>query len=191
VILRTVDNFPEEEADIVIISLVYNTRKESDRGNIGFLKSTNCSNVLLSCAKHGMFLLGNADLMGRHSDFWKNVVEILRKRDQVGPGFPIVCTRHPDYKHNINEASQFNEISPDGGCFDPCRQQLKYGHICPYKCHPDDMQHIGVRCQKPCMRLHPDCQHPCNKICGEDCGDCLWPIGNITLPCGHEYKNAK
>ncbi|CAG8476927.1 30534_t:CDS:10 [Gigaspora margarita] len=178
VILRTVDNFQGEEADIVIISLV---RNENDRGNIGFLKSTNRSNVLLSRAKHGMFLLGNADLMGKHSEFWRNVVEILRKRDQVGPGFPIVCTRHPDYKNNIYEANQFNEISPDGGCFEPC----------PYKCHPDDMQHIGVRCQKACTRLHPDCQHPCNKICGEDCGDCLWPIGNITLPCGHEYKNAK
>ncbi|CAG8790137.1 22176_t:CDS:2, partial [Gigaspora rosea] len=159
VILRTVDNFPGEEADIVIISLVRNTRKESDRGNIGFLKSTNRSNVLLSRAKHGMFLLGNADLMGRHSDFWRNVVEILRKRGQVGPGFPIVCTRHPNYKKNIYEASEFDKISPDGGCFEPCRQLLKCGHKCPYKCHSDDMQHVGVRCQKPCMRLHPDCQH--------------------------------
>ncbi|KAF0547345.1 P-loop containing nucleoside triphosphate hydrolase protein [Gigaspora margarita] len=191
VILRTVDNFQGEEADIVIISLVRNTRKENDRGNIGFLKSTNRSNVLLSRAKHGMFLLGNADLMGRHSDFWRNVVEILRKRGQVGPGFPIVCIRHPNYKNNIYKASQFDEISPDGGCFEPCRQQLKCGHICPSKCHSYDMQHIGVRCQKACTRLHPDCQHPCNKICGEDCGDCPWPIGNITLPCGHEYKNAK
>ncbi|CAG8719623.1 4995_t:CDS:10, partial [Gigaspora margarita] len=179
VILRTVDNFQGEEADIVIISLVRNTRKGNDRGNIGFLKSANRSNVLLS------------HLMGRHSDFWRNVVGILRKRGQVGPGFPIVCSRHPNYKNNIFEASQFDEISPDGGCFEPCRQQLKCGHICPYKCHSYDMQHIGVRCQKDCTRLHPDCQHPCNKICGEDCGDCSWPIGNITLPCGHEYKNAK
>ncbi|CAG8705615.1 26063_t:CDS:10, partial [Gigaspora rosea] len=191
VILRTVDNFQGEEADIVIISLVRNTGR-GDRGNIGFLKSTNRSNVLLSRAKHGMFLLGNADLMGRHSDFWRNVVEILRKRGQVGPGFPIVCTRHPNYKKNIYEASEFDKISPDGGCFEPCRQLLKCGHKCPYKCHPDNMQHVGVRCPKPCTRLHPDCQHPCrNKICGEGCGDCLWPIGNITLPCGHECKNAK
>ncbi|CAG8471028.1 5060_t:CDS:10 [Dentiscutata erythropus] len=185
VVLRTVDNFQGEEADIVIISLVRNTRKESDRGNIGFLKSTNRSNVLLSRAKHGMFLLGNADLMERHSDFWKKVLEILRKRGQIGPGFPIVCARHPEYKNNIYEASQFEEISPDGGCFEPCCQQLKCGHTY-------DPQHIGVSCQKACMRLYPDCQHPCrNKMCWEDCGDCLWPIGSITLPCGHEYKNAK
>ncbi|RIB01361.1 hypothetical protein C2G38_1013271 [Gigaspora rosea] len=54
------------------------------------------------------------------------------------------------------------------------------------------MQHIGVFCRKACTRLYPDCHHPCrNKMCGEDCGDCLWPIGDITLPCGHKYKNAK
>ncbi|CAG8638123.1 14756_t:CDS:10, partial [Racocetra persica] len=192
VVLRTVDNFQGEEADIVIISLVRNTKNESDRGNIGFLKSTNRSNVLLSRAKHGMFLLGNAEIMARHSNFWKKVLEILRNRGQVGPGFPIVCAQHPDYKNTIYEAKQFIEVSPDGGCFEPCGQQLKCGHTCPYKCHPDDPQHIGVVCQKPCTRLFPDCQHPCsNKICGENCGNCLWPIGNITLPCGHEYKNAK
>ncbi|CAG8473184.1 15643_t:CDS:10 [Racocetra fulgida] len=104
-----------------------------------------------------------------HSDFWRKVLEILRKRGQVGPGFPIVCARHPDYKNTIYEAEQFNDVSPN-----------------------DDPQHIGVVCQKPCTRLFPDCQHPCrNKICGENCGNCLWPIENITLPCGHEYKNAK
>ncbi|RIA99987.1 AAA domain-containing protein, partial [Gigaspora rosea] len=192
VVLRTVDNFQGEEADIIIISLVRNVKKVDDRECIGFLKSTNRSNVLLSRAKHGMFLLGNADLMERHSDFWKNVLKILRKRGQVGPGFPIVCAQHPYYKNNIYEASQFNEISPDGGCFEPCSQQLKCGHTCPYKCHSDDMQHIGVFCRKACTRLYPDCQHPCrNKMCGEDCGDCLWSIGDITLPCGHKNKNAK
>ncbi|KAF0547348.1 P-loop containing nucleoside triphosphate hydrolase protein [Gigaspora margarita] len=192
VILRTVDNFQGEEADIIIISLVRNVKKVDDRGTIGFLKSTNRSNVLLSRAKHGMFLLGNADLMERHSDFWKNVLKILRERGQVGPGFPIVCAQHPYYKNNIYEASQFNEISPDGGCFEPCSQQLKCGHTCPYKCHSDDLQHIGVFCRKACTRLYPDCQHPCrNKMCGEDCGDCHWPIGDITLACGHKYKNAK
>ncbi|CAG8508580.1 12330_t:CDS:10 [Dentiscutata erythropus] len=187
VVLRTVDNFQGEEADIVIISLVRNTRKESDHGNIGFLKSTNRSNVLLSRAKHGMFLLGNADLMVRHSDFWKKVLEILRKRGQVGPGFPIVCSRHPECKSNIYDASEFDKISPEGG-----RRLLKCGHTCPYRCHLDDTRHIGVFCQKACIRLYPDCQHPCrNKMCGEDCGDCLFPIGSITLPCRHKYENAK
>ncbi|CAG8548421.1 10476_t:CDS:10, partial [Dentiscutata heterogama] len=191
VILRTVDNFQGEEADIVIVSLVRNCQN-LDRGNIGFLKSRNRSNVLLSRAKHGMYLLGNAELMEKYSDFWKRVLLILHERGQIGPGFPIVCAQHPDYKNTIYEAVQFSEISPDGGCFEPCQQQLKCGHTCPYKCHSDDPQHVGVFCRKDCMRLHSDCQHPClNKMCGEDCGKCLFPVENIELPCGHEYKNAK
>ncbi|CAG8855709.1 19761_t:CDS:2, partial [Gigaspora margarita] len=45
---------------------------------------------------------------------------------------------------------------------------------------------------KDCVRLHPDCQHPClNKMCGEECGECLFSVENITLSCGHEYKNTK
>ncbi|CAG8682106.1 24657_t:CDS:10, partial [Gigaspora margarita] len=191
VILRTVDNFQGEEADIVIVSLVRNCNN-LDRGNIGFLKSRNRSNVLLSRAKHGMFLLGNAELMEKYSDFWKRVLLILHERGQIGPGFPIICAQHPDYRNSIYEAGQFNEISPDGGCFEPCQQQLKCGHTCPYKCHSDDPQHVGVFCRKDCVRLHPDCQHPClNKMCGEECGECLFSVENITLSCGHEYKNTK
>lgn len=57
VILKTVDNFQGEEATIVIVSLVRNTSSDS-HGAIGFLKSPNRTNVLLSRAKHGLFMLG-------------------------------------------------------------------------------------------------------------------------------------
>ncbi|CAG8773494.1 18808_t:CDS:2, partial [Racocetra fulgida] len=78
VVLRTVDNFQGEEADIVIVSLVRNAGNVN-RGNIGFLKSTNRSNVLLSRAKHGMYLLGNSELMEKHSEFWRKVLLILHE----------------------------------------------------------------------------------------------------------------
>jgi len=57
VTLRTVDNFQGEEATIVILSLVRNT-SSGNHGTIGFLRSPNRTNVLLSRAKHGMFMLG-------------------------------------------------------------------------------------------------------------------------------------
>ena len=57
VTLRTVDNFQGEEATIVIVSLVRNASSGS-HGTIGFLKSPNRTNVLLSRAKHGLFMLG-------------------------------------------------------------------------------------------------------------------------------------
>src|ERR1044072_6849306 len=50
VTLRTVDNFQGEEANIVIVSLVRNYQPDNSnkRETIGFLKSSNRTNVLLS-----------------------------------------------------------------------------------------------------------------------------------------------
>ncbi|CAG8458390.1 7466_t:CDS:10 [Acaulospora morrowiae] len=134
VVLRTVDNFQGEEADIVIISLVRNTINQDDRGSIGFLKSKNRTNVLLSRARHGMYLLGNARLMKNESKMWADVIEILESRQpsQVGPGLPIVCAQHPDYKNIISNPQEFAEVSPDGGCMLNCGMILDCGHICKY-----------------------------------------------------------
>ncbi|CAG8498535.1 6255_t:CDS:10, partial [Acaulospora morrowiae] len=140
VVLRTIDNFQGEEADIVIISLVRNTTKKNYGGSIGFLKSRNRTNVLLSRARHGMYLIGNAKLMKNKSEIWADVINILESRrpPQIGPGFPIVCVRHPNHKTIITDPKKFGEVSPDGGCTLSCGRALKCGHICPYKCHPDD-----------------------------------------------------
>ncbi|CAG8508889.1 3900_t:CDS:10 [Acaulospora colombiana] len=124
-----------EEADIVIISLVRNTANAKDRGSIGFLKSKNRTNVLLSRARQGMYLIGNAELMGKRSKMWDGVIGILRSRQppQVGEGFPTVCALHPDYKNIISRPEQFKEVSPDGGCTLPCSTKLNFG-ICGEKC---------------------------------------------------------
>ncbi|CAI2180938.1 10853_t:CDS:10 [Funneliformis geosporum] len=190
VTLRTVDNFQGEEANIVIVSLVRNY-SESGNDSIGFLKSPNRSNVLLSRARQGMFLIGNSELMASKSDMWARVIEILRKRNQVGDGMPIVCNQHSNFKQ-IVEPEQFAQYSPDGGCNEPCYSLLSCGHACAYKCHSDDPEHIGINCQKLCSKLHLECNHPCQNLCFEDCGRCKFSIGDITLPdCGHVLKNAK
>ncbi|KAK4895121.1 hypothetical protein LTR27_006727 [Elasticomyces elasticus] len=59
--LATVDNFQGEEAKIVVVSLVRSNLKK----NPGFLKTSNRINVLLSRAKNGMYIIGNADTMSR------------------------------------------------------------------------------------------------------------------------------
>ncbi|CAG8486394.1 199_t:CDS:10, partial [Diversispora eburnea] len=179
--LRTIDNFQGEEADVVIISLVRNIT-EHRRNTIGFLKTVNRTNVLLSRAKHGMYLMGNAELMENESDMWKKVIDILRSRNQVGTGFPIICDQHPENKNIITYPRKFEEVSPDGGCLLPCGKALDCGHICPHKCHPDD--------PKPCNRLLKGCSHPCTRKCGENCGECLFPIGDLLLPCGHVLIDA-
>ncbi|CAI2179568.1 15854_t:CDS:10 [Funneliformis geosporum] len=193
VTLRTVDNFQGEEANIVIISLVRNSLNDSNRGPIGFLKSENRTNVLLSRAKHGMYLLGNAELMGNESHMWSSVVQMLKSSDppKVGGSFPIVCPQHPRNRNYVSVPIQFVEFAPDGGCLESCGQKLECGHLCPYKCHFDNPDHINIFCRKECIKLHPECLHPCNKFCGEKCGDCSLVLGDIILPsCDHLYPRA-
>ncbi|PKC03010.1 hypothetical protein RhiirA5_452565 [Rhizophagus irregularis] len=194
VTLRTVDNFQGEEANIIIVSLVRNYSEFGHKyDSIGFLKSANRSNVLLSRARKGMYLIGNSELMAMKSkNMWAPIINILKERNQVGFGMPIICNRHPDYKNIIAKPEQFEQISPDGGCYENCNTKLSCGHMCKYKCHSDDPEHIGVKCYERCLRLHPECNHPCPKLCFENCGDCEFLIGDIILPgCGHELKSAK
>ena len=56
-------------------------------------------------------------------------------------------------------------------------------------CHPTDQGHLIThkQCTEPCRRFPPRCprNHPCNKLCREDCGECLVRIEDTRLPCGH------
>lgn len=102
------------------------------QGSIGFLKTDNRTNVLLSRAKHGMYLLGNANLMIKGSDMWSKVIRILSSRGQVGSGFPIQCDHHPENKNDVSYPERFGEVAPDGACLSPCGKALRCGHICKY-----------------------------------------------------------
>ncbi|KIJ68146.1 hypothetical protein HYDPIDRAFT_107807 [Hydnomerulius pinastri MD-312] len=193
--LRTVDNYQGEEGKIVILSLVRNsggleddlelqTMSRHTRANIGFLKSENRTNVALSRAQEGLFIFGNADNLSARSGMWRSIIEELETNDAVGPALPVACHRHPVKVQHISQPGQLPRIAPDGGCLEPCDTRLKCGHLCPFKCHCDDPNHVAVVCTQPCRRL---CRrdHPCRKDCNSPCGDCLFPVLNVQLPCGH------
>ncbi|CAN9481105.1 unnamed protein product [Alternaria alternata] len=76
--IATVDNFQGEEAKIIIVSLV----RSNERQNVGFLKTTNRINVLLSRAQHGMYLIGNTDTYSS-VEMWQRVIGMLRATDSV------------------------------------------------------------------------------------------------------------
>ena len=56
--IATVDNFQREEAKVIVISLV----RSNDERKCGFLKTSNRINVLLSRARHDMYIIGNAQI---------------------------------------------------------------------------------------------------------------------------------
>ncbi|KAI4140188.1 MAG: hypothetical protein L6R39_005902 [Caloplaca ligustica] len=70
--IATVDNFQGEEAKVVIVSLV----RSNDKRNCGFLKTSNRINVLLSRARHGMYIIGNSDT-SRPVPMWAESARII------------------------------------------------------------------------------------------------------------------
>jgi hypothetical protein len=95
--LATIDNYQGEEADVVLISLVRN----NDKGQIGFLADPERVNVLLSRARYGMILLGNAQTLRKGSNkpgrrTWQILLDMLYKGGHVFPGLPTYCQRHPN-----------------------------------------------------------------------------------------------
>ncbi|KAG8908713.1 hypothetical protein FRC01_007272, partial [Tulasnella sp. 417] len=115
VLLRTVDNFQGEEGTIVILSLVRNSGEAPTAGRkIGFLKSTNRVNVALSRAREGLYILGSSDdLLASGSDMWSGVIDQLRRNDQIGPAFPLSCSRHPGTIIQASEPGDIPTYAPD------------------------------------------------------------------------------
>jgi hypothetical protein len=184
--IATVDNFQGEEAKVVIISLV----RSNNKRNVGFLKTTNRINVLLSRAKHGMFLIGNTDTYST-VDMWQDVIGMLRANESVGSSLGLCCPRHPEKIMDVYEPDDFAKFSPEGGCSETCIDRLDCGHSCRAKCHSEAM-HTAFQCEEACQRRHQPCDHPCQKeTCGEPCGKCMIKVDNVKLPCGHIHNGVK
>ncbi|KAL2814041.1 hypothetical protein BJX63DRAFT_393349 [Aspergillus granulosus] len=178
--IATVDNFQGEEAKVIIISLV---RSNNER-KVGFLKTSNRINVLLSRAKHGMYLIGNSKTYA-NVPMWSNVLGMLRMADSIGPKFSLHCDRHSETDAMVATPEDFEILSPQGGCRKQCDQRLpRCGHQCRSKCHSDAL-HKAFNCPLPCARLFHPCEHGCPELCGEPCGLCKTVLHNIQLPCGH------
>ncbi|KAI5848750.1 hypothetical protein DFP73DRAFT_583390 [Morchella snyderi] len=181
--VATVDNFQGEEAKIVIISLVRSNKERK----VGFLRTTNRINVLLSRAKHGMYLIGNAESAGSIA-MWRDVCQMLHDTNAIGKKLSLLCPRHRGTPIEVEGPQDFLRLSPEGGCDLTCDKRLEScGHRCYSKCHSDGM-HKTVSCAQPCNRLHEACQHPCKRLCSDDCGQCEVPVYNFRIPCGHIEK---
>jgi len=84
------------------------------RPSIGFLKSCNRTNVALSRAKHGLYILGNSHILSSRSPMWMSVLEVLEAHDSLGNGLPISCFKHPEERHDISDPGMIPQYAPDG-----------------------------------------------------------------------------
>jgi hypothetical protein len=178
--LATVDNFQGEEAKVIVVSLV----RSNENRRVGFLRTENRINVLLSRAKHGMFLVGNSQTY-LHVKMWRDVYDQLAAMHAVGEALGLCCPRHPETPILCSQPDDFLRHSPAGGCNLPCTMRLDpCGHRCTARCHSQAM-HDELSCPQPCPRIRTTCLHACSRLCGELCGPCQVLMPNVQLPCGH------
>ena len=183
--LATVDNFQGEEAKVIIVSLV----RSNNNCKVGFLRTENRINVLLSRAQHGMYVIGNTKTY-LNVGMWTDVHQQLSGMNATGQSIVLCCPRHPDTHIHCSEPEEFAMKSPEGGCTLICDQRLEpCGHRCPAPCHSGRL-HDAFECLQPCPRLRLTCQHPCPKLCGERCGTCNVKVNSVQLPCGHTVNNV-
>jgi len=184
--VATVDNFQGEEAKVVVISLV----RSNEEGRCGFLKTSNRINVLLSRARHGMYIVGNSQTASS-VQMWANVVDMLKENGNLGRKLALCCPRHTETPIEVQTPDDFAMFSPEGGCHLKCISRLPCGHACINQCH-SEVLHNAVRCLERCQRLKSSCTHPCPRPCGDPCDPkCLHPIANVQLPCGHTYDTLE
>jgi len=121
--VTAVDNFQGEENDIIVISLVRSNRTKT----MGFLSVENRINVALTRARHGMFIVGNSDMLHGHT-LWRNIMDTLRSDGSFGDRMPLVDSesgavvkvKSPDEIHALllgDDADDFgrgNRSSGDG-----------------------------------------------------------------------------
>ncbi|KAF3923850.1 hypothetical protein ABW21_db0205876 [Orbilia brochopaga] len=153
--VRTVDQFQGSDRDIVIVSMV---RCNAER-NIGFLKSAERTNVMLSRARKGLIIIGDLYTpCGRpevNGTAWPDVMHLLHQRGAVIGGIPIVCPRHPFQKYLCETPEQLDHMSPEGGCRIPCAAILGCGiHKCPFFCHSNS-DHSSMECSEVTMSTCP------------------------------------
>ncbi|RDL34326.1 NFX1-type zinc finger-containing protein 1 [Venustampulla echinocandica] len=143
--ISTIDNYQGEESDIVLASL---TRSNAAR-DIGFMSAPERLNVLLSRARNGLFIIGNAETFinaRRGKEVWCKFFDHLKENNHIYEGFPLKCEKHPDRLITVPSPDGFDTHCPDGGCKEPCAVMLKCGvHKCTSSCH-QIFDHSKIQC---------------------------------------------
>ncbi|KAG5958470.1 hypothetical protein E4U58_005363 [Claviceps cyperi] len=159
--VATVDNFQGEEAEIVIISLV----RSNPQKKCGFLSTSNRVNVLLSRAKHGMYIIGNSDTY-KSVPMWNKILKQLGSQENIGPKLSLQCPRHPETQILVSQPDDFAVHAPESPsiCGETCPDAI----YCQ-ECASDEIKATCVDFlewktygeidleQEPC--IFPDCGH--------------------------------
>jgi hypothetical protein len=145
-------------AKVIVVSLV----RSNDKRKCGFLKTLNRINVLLSRARHKMYIIGNSDT-SRPVPIWAKVLSILERSNNIGLRLALCCPRHKETPIEVLVPDDFARLAPKGGCAKRCSSRLLCRHSCPNMCHSTSL-HNAVRCLERCPRTKKGCEHECPRL---------------------------
>ncbi|CAG8501282.1 2449_t:CDS:2 [Paraglomus occultum] len=185
--VNCIDEFRSQYNDIIIISLVA-VDTDYQKEALKYIDMEGRAHFALSCARHGLFIFGNEEMMTA-SKVWENVLRKLKRKDRVSDCITTSCKRHKDLTLHMKCAEDFDKYAPDGGCSAECEICLLCGHACPRKCHPEAHKDEQWICTRRCSRRRPEgCTHQCPNKCyecqQEGCPPCMEEI-QIELNCRH------
>lgn len=184
--IATVDNFQKEEVKVIVISLIWS----NDERKCEFLKTSNRINVLLSHARHDIYIINNAQITSSVL-MWINVIFILERDKNIDQTLAFCCSRHKKISIEISKLDNFSLLSLKNDCDKKCTSRLCCKHACINKCYVD-LLHNVVRCLERCQRIKRGCEHSCLRSCEDSCeAKCSVQISNIVLSCEHIRKWLK
>lgn len=79
-------------------------------------------NVLLSRARDGLIMIGNAQtfLKSRHAgQAWTPFLQFMKENGHLYDGLPVQCQQHLHKKFLLKTTHDFDVECPDGGCSEP------------------------------------------------------------------------
>ena len=79
-------------------------------------------NVLLSRARNGLIMLGNANTFKnarKGKELWQDLFGLLADGKHMYQGLPVKCQRHESATQTLSNSEDFDSLCPDGGCLIP------------------------------------------------------------------------
>jgi len=162
----------------VFFDLCTNLVRSNDERKCGFLKTSNRINVLLSRARHGMYIIGNSDT-SRLVPMWAKVLSILERLNNIGPRLALYCPRYKETPIEVLVPDDFARLALKGGYAKRCLSRLLCGHSYLNICYSISL-HNAVCCLKHCLRTKKSCKHKCPRpyrdLCELKCQVVLFDI---------------
>lgn len=102
--------------------MIVSLTRSNDKGDIGFMAAPQRLNVLLSRARDGLIMIGNATTFlssRKGSTAWSPFIEQLSEAGHLYNGLPVKCEQHPRKVALLKKREDFDIECPDGGCSQP------------------------------------------------------------------------